>query len=104
MRDRGAEGVLSSVSYSEVLSKISDRGISCVDAAPYLQFLLLTEVPFDREQAVVAASLRAPTRALGLSFADRACLALAKSYRLAALTADRGWATADVGVEVILIR
>ena len=65
---------------------------------------LLTVVPFGPADAVAAARLRAPTRALGLSLGDRACLAVALRFGTAALTADRAWATLDVGVEVRLLR
>jgi PIN domain nuclease of toxin-antitoxin system len=41
---------------------------------------------------------------LGLSLGDRACLALAAELGVVALTTDREWARADVGVEVALIR
>ena len=44
------------------------------------------------------------TRAAGLSLGDRACLALAKSQGGLVLTADRVWATLDIGVEIELIR
>ncbi|MCK9249770.1 MAG: type II toxin-antitoxin system VapC family toxin [Solirubrobacteraceae bacterium] len=59
---------------------------------------------FSATHARGAAALREPTRDLGLSLADRACLALARSLDLTVLTADRPWARADVGVEIRLIR
>jgi PIN domain nuclease of toxin-antitoxin system len=40
----------------------------------------------------------------GLSFGDRACLALAISRGEPALTADRAWLDADVGAELAIIR
>lgn len=45
---------------------------------------------------------RPRTRGLGLSLADRACLALAIRLAVPAFTADRMWA--DAGVEVRMIR
>jgi len=100
----GAGGVLSSVNYSEVLSKISDRRINLEEANRFLSQLKLLDVPFDTEQAVLAASLRPATRDLGLSFGDRACLACACSRQLPVLTADRRLAEANVGVKIKLIR
>jgi PIN domain nuclease of toxin-antitoxin system len=48
--------------------------------------------------------MRQVSRRAGLSFGDRACLALALIHGLPVLTADRAWAKVDVGVEVRLIR
>ncbi|MBA2515401.1 MAG: hypothetical protein H0V26_13925 [Solirubrobacterales bacterium] len=47
---------------------------------------------------------RVSARPPGLSLADRCCLALAHRLGLPILTANRAWATIDVGVEVQLIR
>jgi ribonuclease VapC len=100
----GAGGVLSSVNYSEVLVKMSDRRIALEDAIRFLGRMNLVEVSFDQGQALMAASLRDQTRQLGLSFADRACLACAVSRQLPVLTADRRLAEAKVGIEIHLIR
>jgi ribonuclease VapC len=48
--------------------------------------------------------LRASSRAFGLSLCDRACLALAQSLALPALTADRSWARLDLGIAIEVIR
>jgi PIN domain nuclease of toxin-antitoxin system len=50
------------------------------------------------------ARLRALTRAYGLSFGDRACLALARRLGLPALTAERAWAELDLGIPVEVLR
>jgi ribonuclease VapC len=100
----GAGGVVSSVNYSEILAKLSDRRVALADAEHYLGRMELVEVPFDRQQAILAASFRAATRELGLSLGDRACLACAHSRRLPVLTSDKRLADAKVGVEIILIR
>ena len=60
--------------------------------------------PFDEVDASAAGALRPSTRALGLSLADRACLALGLRLGLPVLAADKALAAADVGVEVVLIR
>lgn len=59
---------------------------------------------FTAQHAEVSGELYASTRSAGLSLADRACLALAKTMELPAITADRAWADLAVGVEVDLIR
>ncbi len=44
------------------------------------------------------------TKAHGLSFGDRACLALAKSRKLTVLTTAKAWQELELGVKVQLIR
>ena len=61
-------------------------------------------IPFDRTQAAVAASLLPMTKPLGLSLADRCCLALGMIRRLPVLTADRDWQRLTLDIEIILIR
>ena len=60
--------------------------------------------PFDTEQAFIAGALEPATRPLGLALGDRACLALARSLGRPALTADRQWLEADLGIPIELIR
>jgi PIN domain nuclease of toxin-antitoxin system len=49
--------------------------------------------------------VRPPTKALGLSLGDRACLALAIERQAVALTADRVWQELDIeGLAVELLR
>jgi PIN domain nuclease of toxin-antitoxin system len=59
---------------------------------------------FDAEHAYIAGLLRRSTRAFGLSFGDRACLALARSLGAPALTADRSWSRLDLGIAIEVIR
>ena len=95
---------LSAVNYAETLTRFLDRGKPLGDTAADIARLQLTVVPFDAEQAAVAASLRAATRPLGLSLADRVCLALALSRGLAVLTADRAWANLQLPIDIQVIR
>jgi ribonuclease VapC len=64
----------------------------------------LKVVDFDRALAERTGELRAATRHLGLSLADRACLALAEREGAPALTSDRSWVGAIDTVEVRAIR
>ncbi|MBJ7348607.1 MAG: PIN domain-containing protein [Thermoleophilaceae bacterium] len=67
---------------------------------------LLFVADFTVEHALAVAEMYEATRAIGLSLADRACLALAKTLGVPAMTADRDWAQVAqvVGVDVELIR
>jgi ribonuclease VapC len=100
------EAVISAVNYSEVVAKLVERDGAVAAISRALEHLHLTVVEFDRAQAVEGGALRQATRQAGLSFGDRACLALAKSRGLTALTADQAWAQLDdaVGVMVELVR
>jgi ribonuclease VapC len=105
--ERGA--YLSAVNLAEVLSKLADWGEDPAEAqARMAQVGLLgaaVEVlPFTGEDALEVARLRALTRAYGLSFGDRACLALARRLGLPALTAERAWAKLDLGIPVEVLR
>lgn len=112
LQEEGAEKVeqhldsaaISAVNLSEVVAKGVDRGLMLEGVIGGLSRLPLEVIPFDAEQAYVAASLRPATRKLGLSLGDRACLALGLKQGLPVLTADQLWAKADVGVKIELIR
>lgn len=97
-------GCVSAVNHSEVLARAARRCDSTEMASRQVDRLRLTVVPFDAEQAVVTASLVPAGRPLGLSLADRACLALGLVRGRAVLTADRAWAGLDIGVAVEVIR
>ena len=103
----GDGACISSVNLSEVLPVLVDRGVEVEDALTDLANAGLLEalevVGFSLELASDAARLRGISRVLGLSLGDRACLALAKSRDLPAVTADKRWASLK-GVEVRVIR
>ena len=94
--------VLSAVNYSEVLKKAVERGGTLEGAV--VEGLQLDIIPFGEQQAADAAGLFPKTRDKGLSFADRACLALAIELKADLYTADRRIAETDVPISVILIR
>lgn len=99
-----AGAIISTVNSSEVLQKLIDRGLSYKVAAIQLDALNLVIRDFTQHHAVSAAVLRSSTKAAGLSFSDRACLAVALNEGLPVLTADRAWSKVDLGVEIRLIR
>jgi PIN domain nuclease of toxin-antitoxin system len=94
---------LSSVNLAEVIAKLSESQEEAQVRRSLLTIRFET-VPFEEDHAWRAAALRSSTRSLGLALGDRACLALAKTLGLPALTADRRWTETDVGVEVVLCR
>jgi PIN domain nuclease of toxin-antitoxin system len=95
---------ISAVNFAEVVSKLARTGGDLSQVLADLQDLVSEICPFDADQAVAVGQLAAVTRDLGLSLGDRACLSLAKSLGVPALTADQAWAKLDVGVSVELIR
>jgi PIN domain nuclease of toxin-antitoxin system len=106
--DRVAEVVdgscISAVNLCEVLGRFASDGHDPVEVLNRIQETSIEIVPFDSDQAALAAGLAPALRPRGLSLGDRACLALAVSRAVPALTADRAWIDLDVGVEVRLIR
>jgi ribonuclease VapC len=96
--------VISAVNWAEVLQRYRAHGVETVGTREGVEALGIGIEGFEAEDAETVAELWQPTRAAGLSLADRACLALARRLGLAACTADRGWRKVEVGVEVVLIR
>lgn len=104
VNDRLHESRMSAVNFSEVAAKMVERGVPLEKAVEILSRQPVEVVPFDTEQAYIAASLRPVTKHLGLSLGDRACLAVGLKWEWPVLTADQLWAKADVGVKVEVIR
>ncbi|HEX8669733.1 MAG TPA: type II toxin-antitoxin system VapC family toxin [Allosphingosinicella sp.] len=110
--ERGAEeivdllpgAVIGAVNLAEVVAKLQERGVPENEIEENIAELDLPVVPFDEAQAIAAGKLRLPTRSLGLSLGDRACLALAIARGAAAVTTDRSWAGVEVGAKVIVAR
>jgi ribonuclease VapC len=96
--------IMSAVNLGELGARLMERGVSEAEVRTAVASIGLDVVPFDEDQAYMSAVLRQVTRAKGLSLGDRACLALAKSRGLPALTADRIWAELEIGIEIRLIR
>ena len=101
-----AQAVVSSVNFSEVAVRLSDRGIDSREVLEILSGLGLEVREFDTELALMAAALREVTRPLGLSFGDRACLALGVAEGAPILTTDRAWARVPIETtaEVVIVR
>ena len=96
-------GLISAVNLSEVWGKTlplkkQDIARSIIEVAG------ITVVPFGQSEAVAAAQLAIRTRSKGISFADRACLALASVEGLPVLTGDHRWAELGLDLKVELFR
>ena len=96
--------LLSSVNLSEVLARFARDGHDPVRVLRELLASPLRVVDFSAQHATLAAAMSPKTLPLGLSLGDRACLALALAEGIPALTADRLWTQARVGVDVVLVR
>lgn len=97
------DGEVSAVNGAEVGAKLAERGLKEPRIAREVAAFGLKIVAFDAEQAMAAAALRPLTRALGLSFGDCCCLALARLHRARAVTADVTWQRVH-GVEIVAVR
>lgn len=97
-------GLVSAVNYAEVLKKAVEGGTELLTARLYLQNLAFVVIPFDNLLAAETARLWPLTRNKGLSFADRACLALGLVQKMPVVTGDQEMAAVNVPVEVKLFR
>jgi len=95
---------ISAVNLSEVAAKLAEQGMPWESIRPALDDLGLEVHAFDIESAYQTGALREPTRSLGLSLGDRACLALGQQLTASVLTTDRNWREVDLGIEIRVIR
>lgn len=96
--------IILSVNVCEVVTKLVLTGMPFADAREAVISLGIPSVPFDEELALLAASLVASTKKVGLSLGDRACLALAMSRGLPVFTTESRWERVALPVDVRLIR
>jgi PIN domain nuclease of toxin-antitoxin system len=101
-----ADSAVASVNLSEIVGYFARNGVAEKDIRLVLDPLPIARIPFDERLAFAAGMLLPTTRKAGLSFGDRACLALASRLGVQALTADRSWQgiAEVVGVDVDVIR
>ena len=98
------KALISTVNWTEVVQKAAATADQIEALREDIQSLGLVIRPFSTTQAEIAGRLRQSTAALGLSLADRACLALGIDTQSLVYTADRIWreiALDDVDVEAI---
>lgn len=104
---RGA--LISTVNWAEALSIMAERDEPVERSVPRVTDAVadvgaLHIVAYDEAQAVETARLRLRTTSLGLSLADRSCLALGRLRRLPVFTTDRAWRSLHVLVKIEIIR
>ena len=110
--ERGAERVrniiegakISTLNLAEVVAFLTVRAISVTSIEHALREFPLSIEGFDWARAIAAGLLVRKTRHLGLSLADRACVALGIELALPVFTADRAWSKLDLPVEIQVIR
>ena len=96
--------IMCSVNLSEVVSKLTDRGLTETEIRSDLDSFGFRIIDFDRELAYRSGLLRDTTKAFGLSFGDRACLAVGQSLNCEILTSDKAWANLNFPVPITIIR
>ena len=99
-----SEAMVSAVNWSEVVQKSLRRRVDITGMRQEFAQAGVVFVPFTAGHAEIAALLWDKTHHLGLSLADRACLALAMERQVPILTADRAWSGLDLGLDIQLIR
>lgn len=98
------QAVISAVNLAEVLTKLVELEEDVETSYTDLHDMGLAVVAFDDLLAVETGRLREPTRRMGLSLGDRACLATAQRLGAIAVTTDRAWAELDLPISVEVIR
>lgn len=101
---RLSDAVMSAVNYSELLKKVIERGGAAEAMIELVGGFAVQIIPFDASLAARSAALYLQTKEHGLSFADRACLALGLQRGASVLTTDRKWRVIDLPIKVMLIR
>ena len=97
---------MSALNVSESCSRGMERGATIAGVLGSIRRFEIAVVPFDAAQAKLAAELRPPTKHVGASLGDRACLALAQMRGLPIYTGDRrmGSLQGQLGIDIRLIR
>ena len=99
------------VNWSETLTVLGRHGVTAADLIEQLhasevlgQDGLLTIIPVTEADARQAAELYLVASPQGLSLGDRFCLATGLRLNLPVLTAERSWATFNLGLPIRQIR
>jgi len=96
--------LMSAVNYSEVMKKTIERNVAVDSLHALVKTASIDIIPFDTLLAEASAELYPLTKAHGMSFADRACLALGIHRKLIVLTAEKKMRIRNLPITVKLIR
>lgn len=96
--------VMSAISLTESMTKLIRQGGEPRLVERLLRALDLEVIPWDEQLAWASRDFCPLAWTNGLSFADRACLTLARQLDLAAMTGDSEWKKLRHGVRVCLFR
>ncbi len=97
-------GTMSAVNLSEVLETCVHNELAVNKVLALLKNWGIEIVPFNTQQATIAAEIKWQTGERALTLSERACLSLARSRGIPVLTSNREWSKLDLGIEVIQIR
>ena len=98
--------MMSTVNVAEAVSELNIKlDADPSDARNAICNLVSQIIPFDIEQAVLAGKLKKPTKSLGLSLGDRACIALGMIHKAKIYSADKIWAKIEEpNCKIVIIR
>lgn len=97
--------IMSAINVSECLTVLARHGIPVNETNSLINDIVKSIIPFDLQQAKLAAELSPLTKHKGLSLGDRACIALGQSSKSTIFTADKIWKELNLSkCEIVLIR
>ncbi len=96
--------IVSTVNLAEAQGKLVREGTDPDEAWRDVHSPIREAAEFTAEQAKLAGSLIAHTRALGLSLGDRACLALGMVLNAPVYTVDRSWKSLKLDLKIHVVR
>jgi len=103
VRDKMRHGIISTVNLSEAYEKSLEYGkLAIAEAIVHAADLRI--VAFNEAHARRAAELALLTKNMGVSFADRACMALGMAENLPVLTGNGQWLDLNVPLVIELFR
>lgn len=95
---------ISAINFAEVLTVTSRNNINQEMIIPFLYDIFPSIIEFCHKQAKIVSELDCQVKKYGLSFGDKACIALGVYKDLPILTADKVWQKLNLNQEIILIR
>jgi PIN domain nuclease of toxin-antitoxin system len=98
------EAMMSTVNVAEVVTKLTQRGLTIEEVSLALENLAIVLLDFDEQQAIHTGDMVRQTAGKGLSLGDRACLVLAMQLAATVLTTDRVWKALKIPVLIEIIR